>query len=849
MMSRRSSLAALAAIVLAASAQCISAQALSGTYTCANGNPGSAFDYADIGDFFNDLESFGVGGAVTLDVYDDGGPFTSSPTYQLGADGTSQRFLRPVAGLSASQTLTIRAALGEAPIIEGSGAPARLYGPGAIRFDGVSHTTVDGLEIRNGQNSGINWFVDSGNVQQIRISRCRIHSIANGSAVLLRTFWTEPRFHNVTIENNMFWGCPGGSGDWGVLEINRSGMEIVVRHNTVLTAGCHDAFRYVGPSSPWTVFENNVVYLQGQSEYVIWQGGPDVVNVDGNVFYLGATGKVSPQQPTWAQWQASGKDPNGLNTDPLLENITPGFEDLHLKPNSPAIDLIQFSGVNIDADGDPRPIGIVYDSGADEVPKPEIEVEYGAVNITDGGSVNVGAGVAGGSVFTFTVRNVGTTILQLTGTPPVVLVPGANCGPGTAVQTQPPIAVTTTAAATFSVFVEPLATGPFSLQVSIDNNDNNESPFDFTITGSAYINVPAQANPAPGSSLAGPVNGPFTLVLNPGTIVPNALIELRDGEGDAITVTAITPPPAVLGIVGPTTPAPGHPLTLAWTGTADAANPPGPYTWTIDFEDAASGIPSSCTVTITINDLPPTHSPLASGNGSPGNPYTASFTEGDGPAAGIDLCSVADPNTQQTVTLTSVTPSPGNPGAIGFDITQAGALLHAAPSGVLTAAEAGSHHYTAQISDGGNTATIHIRLDVSVVVPLTITTTTLPSGDVDTPYSEVIQANGGVGAITFTVTAGSLPAGLSLNPLGLATALLDGTPTKAGTTTFTVQAQDTQGRIATQTLQLKIKDQPKTNPNNSGCSGTQTDSSALVALLLAATGLMLCRRRVAADRD
>jgi hypothetical protein len=329
--------------------------------------------------------------------------------------------------------------------------------------------------------------------------------------------------------------------------------------------------------------------------------------------------------------------------------------------------------------------------------------------------------------------------------------------------------------------------------------------------------------------------------VNPGLLIPNAQIELRDGEGDVITVTAITPP-AVLGIVAPTPPAPGHPLTLAWTGTADAANPPGPYTWTIDFEDAASGIPSTCTVTITIQDLPPTHSPVASGNGSPGNPYTASFTEGDGPAAGIDLCSVSDPNTQQTATLTSVTPSPGNPGTIGFNITQAGALLHAAPSGVLTAAEAGPHHYTAQVSDGGNTATIHIRLDVAAVAPLTITTTTLPSGDVDSPYSEVIQANGGVGPITFTVTAGNLPPGLALNPLGLATALLDGTPTKAGTTPFTIQAEDTQGRIATQTLQLKIKDQPSTRPNDNGCSGTPANSSAITILLLTAAVLMLRRR-------
>jgi hypothetical protein len=366
---------------------------------------------------------------------------------------------------------------------------------------------LEGIEVRNGSVCGIHWFSKSVVVEHVRIARCQVHDIANGSAVLFKS-WSNGRFDNVVIENNMFWACPGGSGDWGVLEINRSGIEIVVRHNTVLTDGCNEAFRYLGAFS-WTVFENNIVYLQTQSKYVIWQGGPDVVNADGNVFYLGTTGEVAPQYSTWTQWQAAGKDPNGLNTDPLLENITPGFEDLHLKANSPAIDLIQLSGVNVDVEGDPRPIGIKYDSGADEVPKPEIEVELGTVSITDGGSVSVGSVPAAGAPYTFTIRNIGTMALQLTSTPVVALVPGANCGPGTAVQTHPQINVPPLGSTTFTVFIEPVATGAVTLNVSIDNNDNNENPFDFTITGSAYINVPAQANPAPGSSFGGPVNGPF----------------------------------------------------------------------------------------------------------------------------------------------------------------------------------------------------------------------------------------------------------------------------------------------------------------------------------------------------
>jgi hypothetical protein len=64
----------------------LASQAMSGTYTCASGNPGGAFDYADIGDFFNHLETRGVAGNVVLEVFDVGGSFTSKPSYQLGAD-------------------------------------------------------------------------------------------------------------------------------------------------------------------------------------------------------------------------------------------------------------------------------------------------------------------------------------------------------------------------------------------------------------------------------------------------------------------------------------------------------------------------------------------------------------------------------------------------------------------------------------------------------------------------------------------------------------------------------------------------------------------------------------------
>lgn len=56
-------------------------------------------------------------------------------------------------------------------------------------------------------------------------------------------------------------------------------------------------------------------------------------------------------------------------------------------------------------------------------------------------------------------------------------------------------------------------------------------------------------------------------------------------------------------------------------------------------------------------------------------------------------------------------------------------------------------------------------------------------------YSQSLSASGGTGPYTYSVTSGSLPGGLTLSPAGV----LSGTPTAAGTFTFTIQAKDSTG--------------------------------------------------------
>jgi len=87
--------------------------------------------------------------------------------------------------------------------------------------------------------------------------------------------------------------------------------------------------------------------------------------------------------------------------------------------------------------------------------------------------------------------------------------------------------------------------------------------------------------------------------------------------------------------------------------------------------------------------------------------------------------------------------------------------------------------YFTYTDDGANTVWVK-----STGAGPTITTTSLPNGTVGTAYNQTLQATGDK-PITWTVSAGSLPGGLSL---ATTTGTISGTPTASGTFSFTVQA-------------------------------------------------------------
>ena len=109
-------------------------------------------------------------------------------------------------------------------------------------------------------------------------------------------------------------------------------------------------------------------------------------------------------------------------------------------------------------------------------------------------------------------------------------------------------------------------------------------------------------------------------------------------------------------------------------------------------------------------------------------------------------------------------------------------------SGLATAVAGGSLSIiaTAGVLSGSTGLTVQ-------ATPLVITTSSLSLGYQNVPYSTALSATGGVQPYTWSLGAGSaLPAGLTLSPTGLIT----GTPSAVGTSTFTVQVQDSGAKEA-----------------------------------------------------
>ncbi|HZL55724.1 MAG TPA: putative Ig domain-containing protein, partial [Bryobacteraceae bacterium] len=259
----------------------------------------------------------------------------------------------------------------------------------------------------------------------------------------------------------------------------------------------------------------------------------------------------------------------------------------------------------------------------------------------------------------------------------------------------------------------------------------------------------------------------------------------------SLTLTTVSFPGGVVGI----------PYSLQLTGTGGTP----PYSWAVlpaivtfpvpgqvapgVMLNASTGIVSgsptvagSTSFTITLTD---------SANGSASKPYTLNVT----PGGALGIMTTSLPNGTLGATYTQTLQAIGGVPPYQWSIAS-GSLptgLSLDPyAGVIAGAPSliGSFGFTAQATDSASTpATAKQVLSIAVAAPpaLTITTSTVAGAIQNAPYSQQLAASGGVSPYRWSVTSGTLPAGLSL---GATSGLINGQATATGNSTFTIQVAD-----------------------------------------------------------
>lgn len=140
----------------------------------------------------------------------------------------------------------------------------------------------------------------------------------------------------------------------------------------------------------------------------------------------------------------------------------------------------------------------------------------------------------------------------------------------------------------------------------------------------------------------------------------------------------------------------------------------------------------------------------------------------------------------------------------GSEVRRQRSATHAHHRGTGVATLVETTTFTVRAKDGaGNTASKTFTLTVDPANPLVITNGTdqLTDGRVGVAYEVGLFPGGGVPPYRWSHVAGTLPPGLLVQA---SPGRVKGTPTAAGTFTFTVRVDDSGGQFATQQFSIRV---------------------------------------------
>ncbi|QWV92018.1 Ig domain-containing protein [Geomonas oryzisoli] len=332
--------------------------------------------------------------------------------------------------------------------------------------------------------------------------------------------------------------------------------------------------------------------------------------------------------------------------------------------------------------------------------------------------------------------------------------------------TPKPVTINPGSSADMTVRFSPTGAGSYSGNSSnsyklVFNSDGGQAVIYFSGAGVGTQPLSISSTALPDAT-AGQVYSGATLAAN-GGVIPYG----------SWTVTSGTLPPGLSLNSG----------SGAITGTVDVAALPS-YTFTVSVTDNAN---TKATKTFTMNVTSLTIDNTTLKAWTQGNPgYTEQLTASIG---GVTL-----PKSSVVWTAVGTVPQ-------GLLLNSDGSITSAATGPVF----AGSNILTVQASYtdtvANKTYTATKTLTITVNPALSITTSSLPNVVVGNDYAQKLVRVGGTPSYAWSITNGTLPPGLQLNP---STGDITGTPTGTGTALFTVQVTDGTGAIATRAMSIIV---------------------------------------------
>ncbi|MDO8034503.1 putative Ig domain-containing protein [Janthinobacterium sp. SUN128] len=450
-------------------------------------------------------------------------------------------------------------------------------------------------------------------------------------------------------------------------------------------------------------------------------------------------------------------------------------------------------------------VNVPYGSGATAIPlnlsggaAASVAVATGAAHGTataNGTSISYTptAGYAGPDSFTYTATNTSGTsasasVAVVVGTPIVTLTPASLANP-------------TAEAAYTATLTAAGGTAPYTFSVS-----------------SGTLPVGLSLNAATGvlsgtTNVAGSVS--ITIKVTDSSTGTGAPFSASNSYTLSVAAPVISVTPGTL---------PAATVATAYSQQLSAAGGVAPYAYTVSSGNLPAGL--------TLNG-----SGLLSGTPTAAGNFTVSVRAADAhqftgtqsyslnvSSANISLTPAALPNATAEAAYTATLAATGGTAPYTYSVTSGtlpvGLSLNAA-TGVLsgTTNVAGSFPVSIKVADSSTGAGAPFSASNSytliVVAPvISVTPGSLAAPKVATAYSQQLTASGGVAPYAYTVSAGSLPAGLTLSSSGL----LSGTPTAGGSFTATVQAADAHQFTGTQSYTLVVSSAtvsltPATLPN------------------------------------